>query len=141
MRISRKTGSLVVNMGMAVMITLATGCAEMGLKPDGPADEVVRQRAQLWADNLRAGDIEGAWALTSPSYRQFSTWKQYYPFVQGSGHWTSATVDTVKCTEDVCDVSIMIEYELRNLKVANKRALDYKWIEVDGDWWLHVPAK
>ena len=113
----------------------------MGLKPDGPADEVVRQRAQLWADNLRAGDIEGAWALTSPTYRQFSTWKQYYPFVQGSGNWTGATVDTVQCNEDVCDVSVMIEYEFRAKKIANKHALDYKWIKVDGDWWLHVPAK
>lgn len=141
MRSSSKTTSLLACMATAVIVTLAAGCADLGMKPDLAADEAVRQRAQLWADNLLVDDIEGAWALTSPSYRQFTTWKQYYPHVQGSGRWTSATVGTVQCTEDVCEVSVMVEYEVKQMQMTNKRALDYKWIEVDGDWWLHVPAR
>ncbi len=126
---------------LAVIITFASGCAELGLKANLPPEEVVRERAQTWADELLAGDIEGAWALTSPSYRQFSTWKQYYRSMQGSSNWTSATVDSVECTEDVCDVLLMVEYELKTMKMTNRRALDYKWIKAGGDWWLHVPAK
>ncbi len=140
MTMNSKTFNLLASMALA-MGALATGCAEFGLKPGLPADEVVRQRAQLWADNLRADNIEGAWALSSPSYRQFSTWKQYYTFVQGSGRWTSATVDTVHCSEDVCEVSVMVKYEVKHMNMTNERALDYKWVKVDGDWWLHVPAK
>ncbi len=141
MAISSKTLALLVNAALALIVTVVAGCADLGMKPDMPADEAVRLRAQAWADNLRAGDIEAAWAVTSPSYRQFSTWKQYYPHVQGSGNWTSAVVDSVQCTEDVCDVSVMVEYELKTLKLSNRRALDYKWVRVDGEWWLHVPAK
>jgi hypothetical protein len=126
---------------LAVIVAFASGCAELGLRSNLPPEEVVRERAQTWADELLAGDIEGAWALTSPSYRQFSSWKQYFTFVQGSGRWTSATVDSVKCAEDVCDVSLMVEYEVKRMGMTNRRGLDSKWVKVDGDWWLHVPPK
>ena len=136
-----KNLNFMASMAVAVIVIVASGCEELGKRWNMPVDEEVRLRAQAWADHLIAGDIEGAWALTSPSYRQFSTWQQYNPRVQGSSNWTSATVDSVRCTEDVCDVSVMVEYELRTMKMSNRRPLDYKWVNVSGDWWLHVPAK
>jgi len=128
-------------MALTVMVIAAGGCGKLGLRSNLPPEQVVRERAQSWADNLRTGNIEGAWALTSPNYRQFSTWQQYYALVQGSGRWTIATVNSVKCAEDVCDVSVMVEYEVKRMNIRNKRDLDYKWVKIDGDWWLHVPAK
>lgn len=138
---SSKNLNFLARMALVVLITVACGCAELGMQSNMPPDQVVRQRAQAWADSLLAGDIEGAWKLTSPSYRQFSSWKQYYNFVQGSGRWNSATVDSVQCVEDVCDVSVMVEYEIKRMGVTNQRDLEFKWIKVDGDWWLHVPPK
>jgi len=138
---NNKIRKLLLRMGLVVIVAAVTGCAGIGAQWNLPPEEAVRLRAQAWADDLMAGDIEGAWALTSPTYRQFSTWKQYYTFVQGSGRWTSATVDSVQCVEDVCDVRLMIEYDIKRMNMTNRRPLDYKWVKVDGDWWLHVPAK
>jgi hypothetical protein len=138
---SNRILNFFARMALISMVFAAGGCAELGLRSNAPPEEIVRERAQSWADNLLAGNIEGAWALTSPSYREFTTWKQYYTFVQGSGRWTSATVDSVKCSDDVCDVSIMVEYQVKRMHMGNQRDLDYKWVKVDGDWWLHVPAK
>ena len=131
----------LVRLGLAVFVTIVAGCADIGMKSDLAPQEVVKSRAQAWADALLAGDLDKAWAFTSPSYRQFSSAKEYSPHVQGSGRWTSAKVDSVQCTEDVCDVSVMVEYHIQTLKMSNRRPLDYKWVLVDGEWWLHVPAK
>lgn len=132
---------ILANTGMAVIVALAVGCAEFGAKSSVPPEEAVKLRAQAWADALLAGDLQGAWAYTSPHYREFSSSKDYSRFVLGSGRWTSATVNSVQCTEDVCDVVIVIEYEIKLMKMTNQRPLNYKWVLVDGEWWLHVSAK
>lgn len=129
-----------MSLALAVVL-LAAGCAEFGAKSHLPPEEAVRLRAQAWADALLAGDLQGAWAYTSPHYRQFSTSKDYSRFVLGSGRWSSAVVDSVRCTEDVCDVKIIVEYEIKLMKMANRRPLDYKWVLVDSEWWLHVSSK
>jgi hypothetical protein len=123
------------------MLVLASGCGDFGGKPHLPPDEAVKARAEAWADALLAGDLQGAWAYTSPNFRQFSSAKDYSRFVLGSGRWTSAVVDTVHCADDVCEVTIIIEYDIKRMKMTNRRPLDYKWVLVDGDWWLHVPSK
>jgi hypothetical protein len=132
---------LVASVGLAVMVTVATGCAGIGMHSDAPADEVVRERAQAWADDLRAGKLEDAWALTSPAYRQFTSAEQYKVQVAGSTRWTSAVVNSVKCAEDICDVALMVEYHIKRLDLNNQTMLEQKWVQVAGEWWLHVPAK
>ena len=125
---------------VAVCVALSGGCAGFG-KPDLPPEEEVRLRAQAWADALMARDLSGAYAYTSPNYRQYASSGSYNVFVGGSTSWTSAVVDSVRCQEEVCDVRVMVEYRLPQYKVSNRRPLDYKWLKVDGDWWLYVPAK
>jgi len=138
-----KTGILQVltRMGLIVAVLLAIGCANSGVKGDLPPEEAVKLRAQAWADALLAGDLQKAWEFTSPNYRQFSSSKDYSRFVLGSGRWKSAVVDSVECAEEVCDVTVTIEYEIKVMKINNRRPLDYKWVLVDGEWWLHVSAK
>jgi len=138
-----KSERLVV-MAKAVLVlvaVLAVGCSDSGAKRQKPPEEAVKVRAQAWADDLLKGDLQGAWAYTSPHFRQFSSSKDDSRFVLGSGRWTSAVVDNVQCAEEVCDVRIVIEYEIKQIKSTNRRPLDYKWVLVDGEWWLHVPAK
>lgn len=132
----------LARMSLALTVVwLAAGCAEFGAKSRLPPEQAVKLRAQAWADALLAGDLQGAWAYTSPHYRQFSTSKDYSRFVLGSGRWSSAVVDSVRCAEDVCDVTIIVEYEIKLMKMSNRRPLDYKWVLVDGEWWLHVSSK
>ncbi len=136
-----KNLNLLASVGLAVIVSVATGCAGLGMKSNLPPDEVVRERAQAWADDLLAGKVEGAWALTSPSYRQFASAEQYKAQVAGSRRWTSAVVNSVKCAEDVCDVGLLVDYHVQRLGMSNQSMLEQKWVQVDGDWWLHVPAK
>ena len=126
---------------IAVWVAFASGCAGLGKQEDLPPEEAVRLRAQAWADALLARDLAGAYAFTSPNYRQYASPGSYNMFVGGSASWTSAVVDSVQCEDEVCDVRVMIEYRLPQYKVSNRRPLDYKWLKVDGAWWLYVPAK
>jgi hypothetical protein len=132
---------VMVKAGLVLMALLALGCSDSGEKHQESPEEAVKLRAQAWADDLLEGDLQGAWAYTSPHFRQFSTSKDYSTYVLGSGRWTSAVVDAVQCAEEVCDVSIVIEYEIKQINSTNRRPLDYKWVRIDGEWWLHVPAK
>lgn len=138
--ISGNVWNLVVKMGLVLTLAVAAGCASTGAGGMLP-EEAVRLRAQAWADELLAHDFEGAWALTSPGYRQFSTAKDYKATVLGSARWTSAVVKTVSCAEDVCAVGVEVEYTIPRLHMSNKRLLDYKWLQDANDWWLYVPAK
>lgn len=132
---------------LALLVALAGGCDRVGSKRDlpveVPVEEVVRLRAQVWADALLAGDFEGAYALTSPGYRQFSSVGRYSSEVLGASNWNSAVVDAVECDtqEGICSTVIMVEYEIARLKMKNTRPLNYKWLEADGEWWLYVPVK
>lgn len=125
---------------IALWVALSSGCVTAG-KQDLPPEEAVQLRAQGWADALMARDVAAAYAFTSPNYRQFASAKAYNVNVAGSSSWTSAVVDSVQCEEDVCDVRVIIEYTLRQYKLSNRRPLDYKWVRVEDEWWLYVPAK
>jgi len=138
---SRRKLKLLGLAAVAVYVVLSSGCAQFGKKPDLPPEEAVRLRAQAWADALLAGDLQGAYALTSPTYRQFASAGLYNVLVAGSANWTSAVVDSVYCEEDVCDIRVMVEYQLKQYNMTNRRPLPYKWVKVGGDWWLYVPAK
>jgi hypothetical protein len=138
---SSKKRKLLTRMALAVIVTVASGCAELGKRFNMPADEEVRLRAQAWADDVLAGDVESAWALTSPAYRQFSSAQRYKGEVAGTGRWTRAVVESVHCSEDACDVGLMVDYSIKRYNITNQRVLEQKWILVDGDWWLYVPVK
>ena len=130
-----------VGLGLTAVVLVGGGCDKLGFGAPRPPEEAVRERAQAWADALMAEDFEKAWKYTSPNYREFATAKDYIPVVQGSARWTSAKVDSVACTEDVCDVGIEIEYRINRLNMQNRRSLPYKWVLIDKQWWLSVPAK
>ena len=117
-----------------VAIMLFAACTE----PLAP-EEAVRQRAQAWMDALLASDLEGAYAYTSPSYRQLANVGRYHARVQGSGRWITGEVSNVVCQEHVCQVRVTIEYEIKRMGIRNRKPMDYKWIEADGEWWLYVP--
>lgn len=130
----------VCRLGLVATLAAAAGCSSLGGGAQLPQD-AVRERAQAWLDAVMAEKFAAAWEYTSPNYRQFSSAEDYVSVVQGSARWTSATVDSVTCTEDVCDVGIMVEYKIAKLNVQNRRSLPYKWVLIDKEWWLYVPPR
>jgi hypothetical protein len=136
---SGKTRNLWAAIGLLAATGGMTGCATTGVQ--APPEEAVKLRAQAWADELLAHDFQGAWEFTSPSYRQFTPVDKYKARNLGTSRWTSAKVYSVSCEDDVCDVTLEVEYKIPRLNMSNKRALEYKWLETEGNWWLHVPAK
>ncbi len=123
-----------------MLAMLLSGCGDHNAEPMAP-EETVRVRAQGWLDALLNGDLEGAYAYTSPSFRQFATAGRYHARVEGAASWDTAVVDKVVCDGPACEVRIIVEYEIKRMGVRNRRPLDYKWIEVEGEWWLFVPAR
>lgn len=115
---------------------LMSGCA--GLGQEKTAEEQVRERAQAWADALLDNDLEGAYAYTSPNYRDFATVGAYHARIVGAGRWRTAEVTNVECSEDVCDVRLTLEYYARQVNVEVRRPRSYKWVKTDGQWWLYV---
>jgi len=122
---------------LAIMLL---GCGDRNTEPL-TSEEAVRLRAQGWLDALLNGDLEGAYGYTSPSYRQFANAGRYHARVEGTGSWDTGIVDTVVCDGPACKVRTIVEYDIKQMGVRNRRPLDYKWIEVEGEWWLFVPAR
>ena len=118
---------------------LIAGCGGAG--QTGTNEDIVKERAQSWADALLRKDLDSAFALTSPTYREFAKPGHYHARIAGAGNWTTAEVDRVTCEEGFCNVRMVVEYEIKHMQVKNRRPLDYRWAEVDGEWWLYVPTR
>lgn len=124
-----------------LVVLFAEGCAPTDRKLNLPPEEAVGLRAQAWADALLAGDLEGAYELTSPNYRQVASIGQYHARVQGTGVWDKADVSSVSCEEQVCTVKLSVEYSSRSRDMTIQRPREYKWVKGGGQWWLYVSAK
>jgi len=127
--------------GFAIALILALLCGCAGLGAGLPPEEAVAKRAQAWADALLAGDLQGAYDFTSPNYRQFSSKGKYHARVEGASGWRSATVKKVECQELVCDATLILEYSARKMRVEVRRPRTYRWVLVEGEWWIYVPLK
>lgn len=124
---------------VALLALTLAGCSGLPVnkETDNRAPEdVVKERSQARLDALLAGDIAKAWTYTTPSYRERADHRAYTALVAGSVNWTRASVDSVSCAEEACDVTTMISYKLRKPRIENTRPLEERWIKVDGQWWI-----
>lgn len=127
-----KARTIVLGM---VISSLVTGCASLGLFQT--PEERVEQRAQERLDALMARDMEKAFSFLSPAYRETTTWQRYSGKYAGVNNWREATVKSVKCEVDRCDVSTSIRYQMIRPRVENTRALKEVWIKVGGQWYFY----
>jgi hypothetical protein len=126
---------------LALLVALIGGCALGGKQPDLPPEEAVKIRAQAWADALLARDFDTAYGFTTPNYREYSSAQRYSSTVAGSLRWTAIEVDSVQCGEDVCEARVIIDYKIKRYGIESRRAVDYKWLNVAGQWWLYVSPR
>lgn len=122
---------------MLVSLAALFGCAT-SMNANLAPDEIVAKRAQGWADALLNKDLQGAYEYTSPNYRSYASVGRYNARVAGTVVWDKAEVYKVQCDSELCDVWIMVEYTSQRTGVEVRRPREYQWVQVKGQWWLHV---
>ena len=124
----------------AGLVLVLGGCAALGVD-NRPADQIVAERAQAWADALLVDDHEVAYEYTNPGYRQFASPDKYHARVAGTSRWESAEVREVTCEESACTVRMVVGYRGYKNTVDVVRSREYRWVLSEGRWWLYVAAR
>ena len=123
--------SLLVS-GFLLGVLSISACSDL------PPEEIVKERAQARLDELVInGSVAGALAYTTPQYQKMTTPERYHTRVQGAGMWTEAVVEQVGCEEDICNVKVIVTYQVPRTKTYNTTRLDERWIRIDNQWWLY----
>ena len=130
---------LVLGLAAGLLLLLLSAC---GTEPSALADltpeEVVEERAQARWDALLAGDVEQAYGYASPAYRSAKDLPRFQARFGSAIRRTAAEVTIVECNAERCSVTVMVTYEVPQLRTGNTRALRETWILSDGEWWIHI---
>lgn len=130
MGFAKQFGAILVVFGLM-------GCAGTGIKTEAPQDVVAKKAQSRW-DALIKGDLDTAYTYLSSGTRSVMSLELYKAKIR-AGRWKNASVGSVACVQDRCDVVVMMEYSYRDMKLIETR-LDEIWLQENGDWW-HVPNK
>lgn len=125
-----KAGLLITVLGVA-------GCASVGQSGSDNERQVRERAAERW-NLLIAGKLDDAYAYLSPGTREIQTLDLYKVRIK-PGRWKKATVDSVSCQQDRCDVVVLVEYDYKAMKSMETR-LEEVWLKDGGKWWF-VPKK
>ena len=110
--------------------------------PDQTVEDLVGQRAILWAEALMELDYNGALSYMTPSYQTSPRADRYRGDFSGAGFWRSVTPHSVDCGESQapsrCDVTIIISMIVPP-EVARETPISYDmtWVFLDGQWYLY----
>ncbi len=128
--------------GVALELSLLSGCAMLQPKTD---DEQVALKAQARQDALLIYDYKTAYKFFSPGYRETHTYEQYVGRKGGAVKRVSASVQSVACIDDLCNVNIDLYYKYQGIigfsakasAKPNHRVNKEKWIKINNKWWLY----
>ena len=129
--LGRRSGAFTLALGA---LTLA-GCAA-----DAPAtpEQAVQQRATAYWKARVAGQVDKAYALSTPSYRKLRTEAQFKQQFGAGASVEGAEVNKVTCEAEKCTAQIKISVKpaLMGLKLDTIATyLDEVWLLEDGQWW------
>lgn len=125
---------------VAVAVLFSGGCASdrggVASAQAGKKSEVrVRDRAQARWDALLKGDADKAYEFLSPASRETMTMFTYRARVNPQS-WRGATVESVVCEAERCDVKITIKMEVLNKLPVTVPGVAETWILDQSEWWL-----
>jgi hypothetical protein len=129
-----------VGLLLSLVIAIFAGCASErgGSLPvqAGKTPEVrVRERAQARWDALLKGEADKAYTFLSPASRETMTVFTYRARVNPQS-WRGATVESVVCEAERCDVKITIKMEVLNKLPVTVPGVAETWILDQSEWWL-----
>ena len=129
--LGRHIGAFTLALGA---LTLA-GCAAFA--PATP-EQAVQQRATAYWKARVAGQVDKAYALSTPSYRKLRTEAQFKMQFGAGASVQDAEVTKVTCEAEKCTTQIKISVKpaLTGLKVGTIAThVDEIWVLEDGQWW------
>jgi hypothetical protein len=125
----------------AAVLGIAVGaCAAIGQSAAEDPKQVVSQRAQERWNLLMTGQTERAYEYFSPASRQTLSFEAFRRRSGGGRWWRSLEVKSVDCAADACQVTMILEYDLFEIK-GLKRSVEETWIKDAGTWWLVASAR
>jgi hypothetical protein len=104
----------------------------------GEADEaakVVSERAQQRWDLVMKGQMEKAYEYLSPASRSTLSYDAFRKRTAAGRWWRKIQLDKVDCRPDACQVTMLLEYDLFEIK-GLKTAVEETWVKDAGTWWL-----
>ena len=127
---------------MVILTAMGGGGCSM-LESRSP-EEIIAERALAQARHLINSDYESALKFVVPSY-QGSARAHFYPAdFSGSGTWTEAEVDRIRCDEalepDRCEVRLSVYGGPASVLRSSRGytapwTWDTVWIKVNGQWY------
>lgn len=125
----------------AVLATLVLSLSACSLLPAKTDSEQVEARSQERLDQLMAGNIEKAYAFSTPGYREANTLARFRAdHAAGVSRYVSAKVKSASCEQDACTVMVNVSYKyvssIGSKPMIVDRATQERWIRTDGQWWF-----
>lgn len=122
---------------LALTVLALAGCAS--LSPSTPETTVSQRSKAYWAAR-QAGQVDKAYALTPPSYRQVRTLEQFKSQFGNAAVVQGAEAIKVTCEPEKCVARIKLNVTpaLAGLKMGTIAThLDETWLLEDGQWWRY----
>jgi hypothetical protein len=110
-------------------------CAVMEQVTVEEAKKEVSERAQQRWDLLMKGQVEKAYEYYSPASRSTLTLEAFRKRSGVGRWWRSLQVHQVDCGADTCQVTMILEYDLFEIK-GLKASIEETWVNDAGTWWL-----
>ena len=113
-----------------------------GLTKDSPPEEkqaVVKERASArWAALIK-GDIDAAYAYSSPASRNAVS-VESFAGRRGAAKYTAATVESVTCEAEACQVEVKLTYDYPVMRGKVMKGiqtpLTETWVLDNGTAWM-----
>lgn len=118
-----------------VVSVLVCSCATLTPKTN---EEKVAERADDFIQLLVSKDLESARNYTTPAYRKGVAPGRFKSKFLGAANWTKAGVKSVICESDYCKVAYSVDYYNPMVRDHLSTELNYRWIQVDGQWWIYI---
>lgn len=125
-------GWLLAVLGTSLMLG---ACGTMGQAAVERDQQAVTQRAQERWNLLMKGKAAEAYEYFSPATRTTFTLDWFRKRAGVGRWWRQIKLERVDCQAEVCTVTMVVDYELGDIK-GLRAGIEEKWVKEDGIWWL-----
>lgn len=124
-----------INLSLVCTAVALSGCAS--LSPSTP-QEIVQKRATDYWQARTTGQLDKAYALSTPSYRKLRNEAQFRSQFGGGASIETAEVSKVECEPEKCSVQMKLGVKPAIIGMNFGIVpiyIDEVWVLEDGRWW------